>query len=292
MNQHFDCVIVGGGIAGMTAAIYLKRANKNVVIVEKDILGGQINKTSRVENYPGFTFIEGIDLVNKIKEQIKNLNIPIINKEVVEIKQNEIKLKDEILETDNIILATGRIPKKLGLENEDELIGRGISYCATCDGFFFKNKIVCIVGGGNSALEESLYLSNLCKKVIILNRSAKLRADDYLIDEVNKRRNIEIKYNTEIIKINKDEVLKSVTTKNEEIKCDGLFIYIGLEPQIEYLKNSDIKTENGYVLVDSNMKTNIENIYACGDLIKKEAYQIITAASEGAKAAISCERGL
>ncbi len=292
MNQHFDCVIVGGGIAGMTAAIYLKRANKNVVIVEKDILGGQINKTSRVENYPGFTFIEGIDLVDKIKEQIKNLNIPIINKEVVEIKQHLIKLKDEILEADNIILATGRIPKKLGLENEDELIGRGISYCATCDGFFFKNKIVCVVGGGNSALEESLYLSNLCKKVIILNRSAKLRADDYLIDEVNKRNNIEIKYNIEIIKINKDEVLKFVTTKNEEIKCDGLFIYIGLEPQIEYLKNSDIKTENGYVLVDSNMKTNIENIYACGDLIKKEAYQIITAASEGAKAAISCERGL
>lgn len=278
----------------MTAAIYLKRADKNVVIVEKEMPGGQINKTSNVGNYPGFKDIDGPSLVTDIYDQIKSLNIPVIFDEVIDIKDGDKKtivLKNKEITSDGIIIATGRVPRKLGLENEEELVGHGISYCALCDGFFFKGKDVCVVGGGNSALEESLYLSHLCQKVTILNRSDKLRADDYLIDQVEKADNIEILYNSTVGKINKDVNLKSVIVNNQEIKCDGLFIYIGLEPKTDFLKNLAIETDNGYIIVDKDMKTNLKKIYACGDTIKKNVYQIITAAGEGAIAATSFERG-
>lgn len=278
----------------MTAAIYLKRADKNVVIIEKEMPGGQINKTSNVGNYPGFKDIDGPSLVTDIYDQIKDLNIPVIFDEVIDIKDGDKKtivLKNKEITAEGIIIATGRVPRKLGLENEEELIGHGISYCALCDGFFFKEKEVCVVGGGNSALEESLYLSHLCQKVTILNRSDKLRADDYLIDQVEKADNIEILYNSTVEKINKDVNLKSVIVNNQEIKCDGLFIYIGLEPKTDFLKNLAIETDNGYIIVDKDMKTNLNKIYACGDTIKKNVYQIITAAGEGAIAATSFERG-
>lgn len=278
----------------MTAAIYLKRANKNIVIIEKEIPGGQINKTSNVGNYPGFNEISGPDLVGDIYNQIKSLNIPIIFDEVINIEdsvEKTITLKNQTITADGIILATGRVPKKLGLDLEDELVGKGISYCALCDGFFFKDKEVCVVGGGNSAFEESIYLANICKKVTILNRSNELKADDYLINQAKQRDNIEILLNSSISKINKDEFIKSVVVNGEEIKCDGLFIYIGLTPNTDYLKNLNINLENGYIVVDKNMRTNIDKIYACGDAIKKDVYQIITAAGEGAIAATSFERG-
>lgn len=296
MKQIFDCVIIGAGISGMTAAIYLKRANKNVILIEKEIPGGLINKTSAVENYPGFTKIDGPSLVMNVYSQIQNLDIPIVFSEVIDI-QNEnnktIYLKNgEIILSKTIIISTGRTPKKLNIPNEDRLIGHGISYCALCDGSFFKNKDVCIIGGGNSALEESLYLSNICNKVKVLNRSEKLRADDYLIEKVKAKNNIEILMNSTITKINGQNYLESIEVNDQKILCDGLFIYIGLVPNINFLKNIDIKTENKYILVDEKMKTNIQGIYACGDAIKKDVYQIITAASEGAIAATSVEKEL
>lgn len=273
----------------MTAAIYLKRANKNILLIEKEIPGGLINKTSDVENYPGFTKIDGPSLVMNIYDQIKNLEIPILFNEVVNIENGTIKqvyLKNnEILETKSIIISTGRVPKSLGLSNEKELIGHGISYCALCDGSFFKEKHVCIVGGGNSALEESYYLSNICSKVTILNRSDHLRADSSLIEKIKTKSNVEILYNSQIDKINGQEKLESVIVNGKTIPCDGLFIYIGLDPDISFLKNVNITNEKGYIIVDNNMKTNLDGIYACGDVIKKDVYQIITAAGDGATAA-------
>lgn len=293
MKSTFDCVIIGAGISGMTAAIYLKRANMNVLIIEKDVPGGQINKTSVVENYPGFKSIDGPSLVMNIYNQINELEIPIKYGKVIDIIDNyykEIILSNEIIYTKGIIIATGRTSNLLNLENEKELIGKGISFCALCDGSFFRNKDVCVVGGGNSALEESLYLSKLCKKVTIINRSNELRASQILIDQVKQTENIKILYNSTVTKINKDNILSSIEINGKETLCDGLFIYIGSTPNISFANNLNLNIENNYINVDSNMRTNRNLIYACGDVIKKDVYQIVTAASDGAIAATSFER--
>lgn len=287
MQQNFDCIIIGAGIAGMTAAIYLKRANKNVLLIESYIPGGQINNTSNVENYPGFIKIDGPTLVMNIHDQITNLNVPLKYEKVIDInKKNNyiVKTNKEIYETNKIIIATGRTPNKLGIE--EEFIGKGVSYCALCDGNLYKGLDVVVVGGGNSAFEEGLYLSKLCNKVTILNRSDSLRATSILQDQIKERNNVEIIYECNIDKINSENnKIVSVNTNKGIIKCDGIFIYIGLTPHLEFISNLNINVENNYIVVDKNMKTNIDGIYACGDVIKKDIYQIVTAASEGAIAA-------
>lgn len=291
MNQHFDCIIVGSGISGMSAAIYLKRANKNILLLESYIPGGQINKTSNVENYPGFVKIDGPSLVMNITDQITNLDIPLKYEEVLEIKKQNhfiVKTNKNEYSSDYVILATGRMPNKLGIDLEEEFIGKGISYCALCDGTLFKNKDVIVVGGGNSALEESIYLSKICRKITIINRGNALRASEILQEKVKQLNNITIKYNSKLNKINiTDNKISSVIINNEQIACEGIFIYIGLTPKLDYLKNLNINLDKNYIQVDSNMKTNIDKLYACGDIIKKDVYQIITAASEGAIAATS-----
>ena len=205
-----------------------------------------------------------------------------------DIEKNKLKVK-EFMELSNIfIIATGRIPRKLNLDNEDKLLGRGISYCATCDGYFYKNKKVAIVGGGNSALEAAIYLSKICNSVTVINRSEKLRADEELQNEVKLLENVKILYNEEILSLGEqDGILSYLTLKNDEISVDGLFVYIGLVPTLPFIKNIDLKLESGYIVVNQKMETNIPGIYACGDIIKKDVYQIITAASEGAIAASS-----
>ena len=176
MNQTFDCIIIGAGISGCTASIYLKRAGLNILMLEKKAIGGQIINTSEIENYPTITSTDGFTFSENLKKQIKNLNIEIKYEEVLDIKNNDVKevvTKNNTYLTKNIIIATGRIPKKLELDNENTLLGKGISYCATCDGFFYKNKNVAILGGGNSALEAAIYLSKICNNVTIINRSEK-----------------------------------------------------------------------------------------------------------------------
>lgn len=290
--KNYDCIVIGSGVAGMTAALYLKRSNINVLLLEKEIPGGQINKTTEIENYPGFTKINGTDLALQIYEQIKSQNIDYKNGNVIEIIDEKdkkiVKTKKEEYETKWAVLATGRIPKKLNIPNEETLVGHGISYCAICDGIFFKDKDVAIVGGGDSALTGALYLSNIAKKVYIINRSDKLRAVQILQDRVGKKDNIEISYNSKITKINEEnKVLSGVEINNSELKIEGLFIYIGFETDIAYLKNLDIKNENGYIIVDKNMETSVKGIYACGDMIKKDVYQISTAIGEASIAATS-----
>ncbi len=289
--NNFDCIIVGSGIAGITAAIYLKRADKKILLLENNIPGGQINKTSNVENYPGFIKIDGPSLAGNLLDQIENLNINLKYEEVISIKKDnnfKVETKKDTYEAPYVILATGRTPNSLGLSNELELIGRGISYCALCDGNFYKGLDVALIGGGDSACEESLYLSNICNTITIINRSDKLRASSILKDQVSKKENIKIIYNEEIKNINtEDGKIVSVNLKNSILPCNGIFVYIGSTPNLNYLKNIDITTENNYVIVDKTMKTNIEGLYAAGDIIKKNTYQIVTAASDGAKAASS-----
>lgn len=289
MSQTFDCIIIGAGISGCTAAIYLKRAGLNILMLEKKTIGGQIINTSEIENYPTITSTDGFTFSENLKKQIKNLNIEIKYEEVLDIRNNDVKevvTKNNTYLTKNIIIATGRIPRKLELDNENTLLGKGISYCATCDGFFYKNKNVAILGGGNSALEAAIYLSKICNNVTIINRSEKLRADYELINEVKNLNNIKIIYNEQIKELKENNgYLDSLILNNQTLKVDGLFIYIGLIPTLPFIKNINLNLDNGYIVVDSKMKTNIDGIYACGDIIKKDLYQIITAASEGAIAA-------
>lgn len=291
MNRY-DAIVIGAGVAGMTAAIYLKRANLKVLILEREMPGGQLNKTTEIENYPGFTKINGTDLALSMYEQIKYQNIDYKYGNVLEIVDNNdikiVKTNKEQFESKNIVLATGRTPRKLGLENEDKLVSHGISYCAICDGMFFKDKNVAVVGGGNSALTSALYLSNICSKVYIINRRDELRADTLLQEKVKQKNNIEILFNSKVTKLNeKDNILNSILVNNEKLDINGLFIYIGFDPDIKYLDNLNVKNNNGYIVVDENMETSIKGIYACGDIIDKQVYQITTAIGEAAIAATS-----
>lgn len=297
MENIYDVAVIGAGPAGITAAIYLKRAELNCCIIEKEMPGGQINKSSVVENYPGFTEISGPDLAEKFYEQINNLDIKQIYKEVLEIEnQNEYKIikfkNNEFIKAKNIILAVGRSPKKLN-NNSDRLQGKGISFCSLCDGNLYKNEDVSIVGAGNSALEESLYLADICKTVTIINRSSSLKGDKILISRANKRSNIKVINNAQIKEfIDKDGILDSINIKvNDDIKnlkTKACFIFIGYEPATKFLKNLEILDEKGYIRVDEQKRTSIKGIYAAGDVVKKDAFQIVTATSDGALAAVSC----
>lgn len=287
MKLDFDCVIVGAGIAGMTAAIYLKRSNVNVLILDNDAPGGLLNKISVIENYPGFISISGPDLAYKIYEQVTNLGIEIRYGKVISINNHQVITDLETINTKKVILAIGRKARKL--ENTNNL--KNISYCALCDGNLYKNKVVALVGYNNSALEEALYLSDICQKVIILGRGEFLKGEEALIDKVKKRKNIEIQLNCVIKTLNSEKnILNKIVTNKGEFLVDGMFIAIGYEPNTQFLK--DIKKENDYIIVDKNMKTNIDYIFACGDIIKKDIYQLTTAVSEATIAAINVKKEL
>jgi len=292
--SYFDCVIIGAGVAGMTSAIYLKRYNLNILLLEKGSPGGQIVQTPNVENYPGYSSIDGATLATNIFSQVMNLGVSYQYGNVIRIEDlGEIKViytETEKIETRSIIIATGRKPRKLGLLKENELVGRGISWCATCDGFFYKDKCVAVVGGGNSAIEEALFLSDICKKVDILYRGGELRADKIVQKRVLEKNNIEIHYNTEVkelIENGKELVGIKILKQKEMQKLDvqGLFIYIGYEPDTDYLESLGLNLEDQYVMVDSKMQTNISGIYACGDVLKKDLYQLTTAIGEASLAA-------
>lgn len=297
MKIDYDSVVIGAGPAGITASIYLKRSNINCLLIEKNIPGGQIAKSSTISNYPGFTEISGPDLATKLYEQTKLLNIPYKALEVKEInKYNDyfsIKTEKEEITTKTIILAVGKEPKTMHAKNSKSLVGKGISFCSLCDGYLYKNEDVAIVGGGNSALEESLYLSEICKSVTIINRSENLRGDDILVEKIKNKSNINILYNSEVSSfVEQDDKLNlikvQVKDKKIDLKVKACFIFIGYKPATEFLENLDILDSNGYISVDEKCETKINGIFAAGDVIKKEAYQIVTAAGDGAIAAISC----
>lgn len=283
-----DVVIIGAGIAGMSASIYLSRAGVSSIIIEKDVPGGQLNKTNSVKNYPGFESISGPDLAMNLFNQVNSLDVKFLYDEVVDITSGDefiVKTSNYEITCSYVIVATGRSAKKLNLNNEDRLVGHGISYCALCDGNLYKNLDVAIIGGGNSACEDALYLSNICNKVYLIHRRSLFRAEKSLIDEINKSKNIEILYNTEVKEyIDKDNNISSIILNNgSKLDVSGVFIAIGYEPIFKML---NIDNENGYIIVDDKMHTSMDGVYAVGDAIKKDVYQLITAANEGVIAAI------
>lgn len=289
--MNYNTVIIGSGVAGMTAALYLARANVSVCILERDVPGGQITRTSTIDNYPGFVSIEGPELAINMYQQVTNLKIPYYYTEGIEIINHKdkkiVKTKDNEIICQNIIIATGRSPRKLGIPNEEKLASRGISYCAICDGGLYKNKNVAVIGGGKAALEEALYLSKICNKVTLIHRRDEFRAEDELVESVKSRPNIEVLTNKIVVEfIEKDNRLSSIRVKEnemlEEIKVEGCFEYIGQIPNTQNFKNLDILDSNGYIKVDKNYETEISNIYAIGDCIPKDLYQIITACNDGA----------
>lgn len=284
--EEYNTIIIGSGIAGMTAAIYLKRAGIKTLIIEKEIPGGELNKACTIENYPGYEEITGTDLAMNIYNQLNKYNTEYLYEEVISVdfKNKTLKTKTKKLKYKNLIISGGRRNKKLKLDHEDEYIGRGISFCANCDGALYKDQNVIVVGGANSAISEAIYLSNICKKVYLIYRKEELRGEEILKDRLKKLNNIEVIYNVNISEyIIEDKKIAGVKLDNEKIiKGSCIFLAIG------YLPNSDIYNldkDTGYIIVDQKYKTNIPNVYACGDIIKKDLYQLITSASEGAIAA-------
>ncbi len=276
--EKYKVVILGAGISGMTAAIYLKRGGINPLIIESSVPGGVLNNIPSIENYPGYENISGPDLAMNIYKQVKDLDIKILLKKIDNIDLNK-KIINNNIEYDYLVIATGRKHRLLGIERENELLGKGISTCALCDGFFYKDKEVVVVGGGSSALTEALYLSNIAKKVTIVHRGNTFTGEKYLIDKVNSTKNIKITFNSNVTSYNiNEDKLVSVTINNKDIiKADGVFLSIGSTPNSELF---NVDKDNSYVLVDSNYMTNIEDVYAVGDVIKKKYYQLSTAASD------------
>lgn len=284
----YDVIIIGLGASGVSASIYAKRSGLNVCVVNYGVPGGIISTSSIVENYPGIKSISGSDFAFNLFEHFNSLNIPLYNEEVINITDGDIKT---VITTNNeykakkIIICSGRKPKKLDIKNEDKYMGRGISYCATCDGNLYKNKKVCVVGGGNSALESAIYLSNICEVVYVIVRKDKFIGSESLIKDVLNKDNVVVKFNSVIEEIVGNDVVEFIKIKGEEIKLSGIFINIGYEPSIGILKGLNLKMDNNYIVVDKNMETSVKGIYAAGDIIKKDLYQLVTAVSDGAVAA-------
>ena len=291
----YNTVIIGSGVAGMTAAIYLKRARKDICILENGVPGGQITLASSVENYPGFSSITGSDLALNIYNQVLNLGVT-----YKYTKANQVKVEGDFITviTDkeeikckNLIIATGRAPRKLEVTLEDRLVGSGISFCATCDSSLYKDKKVAVVGGGTAALEEAIYLSKICNSVTLIHRRDTFSATDALVNDVKNTKNITILTNRTVkeFKVNDNKlsgiVLEDKQNNQEEITVDGCFEYIGQVPNTKIFENLDILDDKGYVNVDKNYQTKISGIYAAGDCVKKDLYQVVTACSEGAIAA-------
>lgn len=273
--ERYKVVIVGSGIAGMTAAINLKRGGIDTLIIENNTPGGVLNYIPDIENYPGYSNISGPDLAMNIYNQVNNLGIKIKFMNINNIDLDK-KIIDDEIEFDYLIIATGRKSRMLGIEKEKELLGRGVSTCALCDGSFYRDKDVIVVGGGNSSLTESLYLANIVRSVTIIIRRDKFTGDKYLVDRINNTNNIKVIKNSNIIKYNtKNNSLVSVTLDNKKkVKTSGVFLALGGTPNSELF---NVDKNNGYIVVNNRYETNIPYVTAIGDVIRKDYYQLTTA---------------
>lgn len=288
-----DCLIVGGGPAGLTAAIYLRRNNLEVLVLEKGIPGGAIVNTASVQNYPGYEDIDGPNLASNMYSQALGLKTKVKREAAQEITKVEdyyvVKTNKNVYEAKNVILALGLEHRKLGLLKEEKFSGKGVSWCAICDGYLYKDKEVCVVGGGNSSLEESLYLANICERVHIVHRRDEFRADKALIDKVKATDNIELHLNCNVVDILGDDEFEGVKLLNtngseNNLICSALFEFIGYEPKTAFLENLDICNEYGFIEVDKEFMTKHEGLYAVGDCINKKVRQIATAVGDAAYA--------
>lgn len=287
----YDLIIIGMGISGISASIYAHRAGMKVLLLESSVPGGTINKISEIENYPGIMSISGPDLAYNLFEEVNKLGIEYKLERVTDVILDEmtsVKTTNNVYVTKYLLIASGRSSKMLGLKNEEKYLGRGISTCALCDGALYKNSDVAVIGGGSSALSEALYLANIVNKVYLIHRREEFRGEDTLIKEVEAKDNIEVILNNEVTALDtKEDKIEGIVLKDgKKINVKGIFIYIGYLPNTDFLKSTNIKMENGYILVNEHHETNIKGVYASGDVTKKDIYQIVNAASEGAEAVV------
>lgn len=302
MNEIYDVVIIGSGAAGLTAAVYGKRAELNMIVIEKEpASGGQILNTYEVDNYPGLPGINGYDLGMKFREHAEKLGAEFANDEVLRIESSgedfHVVGEERIYETKTVIIATGAHHRKLSVVGEEELTGMGVSYCATCDGAFFRNKVAAVVGGGDVAIEDAIFLSRMCKKVYLIHRRDVLRGAKTLQTQLFGLENVEIIWDTMVEGIEGGDQVESLTLKNDKtgemsrLAVDGVFIAVGINPQSEAF-NSLVEMDHGYIKAGEDCETNVPGIFAAGDVRTKQLRQISTAVSDGANAITSVERYL
>lgn len=299
----FDTVILGGGPAGLSAAIYASRGNIKTAIVDITMFGGQPSNYLEIENYPGFPTSGGYDLMEKFEEHADKFGVekfPMQEIQSVDLRSEikTIETLDTIFKTKSIIIATGAQASKLGIPGEKEFLGKGVSYCAVCDGAFYRNKTVCVIGGGNAAVEEAGYLTKFADKVYIIHRRDKLRADKIVQERAFNNSKIEFIWNTVPLKIKGENNVETLIVKNvstneiQEIKTDGVFPYIGFTPNVDLFNGQVNQNNQGFIETDVTMKTSVEGVFAAGDVRNTPLRQVITAASDGATAACSCVKYL
>ena len=294
----YDIIIVGGGPAGLAAAIYAARALKKVLLIEKATFGGQITQAVNVENYPGFETIGGMELGERMYDQAKKLGMESIYGEVSNIQKDAttftIFVSSKEYQSKALIYATGASPRKLGVVNEEQFLGSGISYCATCDGAFFKDKTVCVVGGGNTAIDDALYLSNLCKKVYLIHRRDGFRGEPVKVTLLKEKENVEFILNATVQEVlgtdRVEAVLLNENNQERKLDVDGVFVAIGHEPNTKILEDFVPLTPNGYIITNLQLETAVAGFYAAGDVREKQVRQLTTATNDGTIAAImACE---
>lgn len=292
----FDLIIIGGGPAGLTAAIYAGRAKIKTLLIEKALLGGMASTTYMIENYPGFPDgITGMDLAQHLEMHARKFGTDIYYGEVDAIRSEKnkkiVEIEGKHLECRALILASGSEPKKLGIPGEQKLLGRGVSYCATCDGAFYKNKNIVVVGGGNAAVEEALFLTRYAGKISIIHRRDQLRADKILAERALNDPKIFLVWNTEVESIEGEKRVEEVKVRNKHtdkvsfIKTEGVFIYVGNNPNTAYLPENIKRDKDGYLVTDAELKTSEEGVFAAGDIRSKSLRQVATAVGDGALAA-------
>lgn len=302
MNEIYDVVIIGSGPAGLTAAVYGKRAELKMIVIEKEMAsGGQILNTYEVDNYPGLPGINGYDLGMKFREHAEKLGAEFSNDEVLRIEAADGEFtvvgEERTYVTRSVIIATGAQHRKLSVIGEDELTGMGVSYCATCDGAFFRNKVAAVVGGGDVAIEDAIFLARMCKKVYLIHRRNQLRGAKTLQTQLFNQENVEIIWDTVVDEIEGGDQVESLTIRNantdetRKLAVDGVFIAVGINPQSEAF-NSLVEMDHGYIKAGEDCETNIPGIFAVGDVRTKQLRQISTAVSDGANAITSVERYL
>jgi thioredoxin reductase (NADPH) len=295
----YDLIIIGAGPAGLTAGLYAGRYRLNTLILERLLPGGSILLTETIENFPGF--VGGVstrDLMGQLEEQVRDLGVQIELAEAlgIDCQYKAVKTEEKEYTAKAIIIATGTKPKGLAVPGEEELIGKGVSYCATCDAPFYKDKKVVVVGGGNAAIEEALYLTRYAASVHLSHRRNELRASKILQEKLSEDKKVNLMLSTIITEISGKMRVESVkiknlkTNKEEDFPCDGIFIYIGNQPNTSFLKNKLAINEEGFIITDNELQASVAGIFACGDCRKKSLYQAITACGDGATAADSAQR--
>ena len=299
----YDMIIVGGGPGGYTSALYAARAGFNVLVLEKFSAGGQMALTHQIDNYPGFEDgIDGFSLADKMKKQAERFGARSENAEVIKVNltvnPKEIETAKGTFLSKTVVLAAGANPRELGVDKETELIGRGVAYCASCDGMFYRGKTVVVVGGGNTAAADAILLSRIAKKVIIVHRRDTLKATRIYHEPLMNAENVEFKWDSTVTELLHEDKITGVKIKNvktgEEsiIDCDGVFVSVGRKPATDFLGSQLDLDENGYIIADETTKTSIPGVYAVGDIRTKQLRQVVTAVSDGAMAVHSAEEYL